>query len=460
MQLAFYGAARTVTGSKHLLSLTNGINILLDCGMFQGLGAASNELNNQFGFDPEMVHFLVLSHAHIDHSGLIPKLVKDGFKGKIFATAPTRDLAGILLEDSANIQNNGHGKKEEIDSEAFYSLDDVAATMHLFEAIEYNQPTTIAEGVTICFTEAGHLLGSAAVHFTIVEDGISKQLAFGGDTGRFRDAILCPPACFPQADYIILESTYGNKLHEATFSTTDTLMKIIMKTCIMKKGQLVIPAFSLGRTQELLYFLNQLSLEKRLPEIPVYVDSPLSYAATQIFKSYKGYFNERIQKIMQVDDDPFDFPGLQFTVSVDESIQAKNYTDPCIIIASSGMADAGRVRHHIAATVDNPANTILLVGYCSPSSLGGKLMNGAKSVSISGDEYPVNADIEVLQSMSAHGDCDDLCRFVSCQNPEQVKQIFLVHGEYEMQVGLRDRLMRKGFNNITIPALNEEITGL
>ncbi len=237
-------------------------------------------------------------------------------------------------------------------------------------------------------------------------------------------------------------------------------MKIIMKTCIIKKGQLVIPAFSLGRTQELLYFLNQLSLEKRLPEIPVYVDSPLSFAATQIFKSYKGYFNERIQKIMQVDDDPFDFPGLQFTMSVDESIQAKNYSDPCIIIASSGMADAGRVRHHIAATVDNPANTILLVGYCSPSSLGGKLMNGAKSVSISGEDYPVNADIVVLQSMSAHGDCDDLCRFVSCQNPEQVKQIFLVHGEYEMQVGLRDRLMRKGFNNITIPALNEAITGL
>ena len=432
----------------------------MDCGLFQGLGSEADVLNTDFGFDAASINYLILSHAHIDHSGLIPKLVKEGFTGKIFATPPTKDLAGILLEDSANIQSNGNGngKKEETGSDAFYSLEDVTATMPLFETIEYKTPTDIGDGITLMFTDAGHLMGSAAVHLTVFENGELKQISFSGDIGRYRDAILCAPDTFPQADYIIMESTYGNKLHDAVFSTTDTLMKIIKKTCVVKKGQLIIPAFSLGRTQELLYFLNQLSLEKRLPDIPVFVDSPLSFAATKIIKSYTQYFNERIQKIMQVDDDPFDFPGLQFTQCVDDSIKVKEHKDPCIIISASGMADAGRIRHHIAATVENPDNTILLVGYCSPASLGGKLMNGAKAVYIMGEDYPVHAEIEVLQSMSAHGDSDELCRFTSCQEAEKVKGIFLVHGEYEAQVALREKLLRKGFDNITIPVLHESFS--
>lgn len=456
MQISFHGAARTVTGSKHLISLKNGTKILLDCGMFQGLGAESDTLNSEFGFDPGTLHCLVLSHAHIDHSGLIPKLVKDGFAGKIFATPPTRDLCAILLEDSANIQN-GNGKKEEIDSDAFYTPEDVAAAMPLFEAVEYKQPVEIAPGVTLVFNDTGHLLGSASAHLTIAEDDTTTTVCFSGDIGRFRSPILCPPESFPQADHIILESTYGNKLHEAVFSTTDYLMKIIKRTCIERKGQLVIPAFSLGRTQELLYFLNQLSLEKRLPDIPVFVDSPLSFVATGIFKKYIGYFNDTLQKIMSVDDDPFDFKGLHFTQNVDQSKEAAAYNEPCIVIAASGMADAGRIRHHIAATVENSNNTILLVGYCTPSSLGGKLQNGARSVHIMGKDYDVNAAIEVMHSMSAHGDADDIARFVSCQDAAAVKAIYLVHGEYESMVTLRDKLSKKGFENIIIPNLHEII---
>lgn len=455
MQIAFHGAARTVTGSKYLLTLDNGIQILLDCGMFQGMGADSDSLNNDFGFDPASLHCLVLTHAHIDHSGLVPKLVKDGFKGKIFATPPTRDLCEILLEDSANIQNNGHGRKEEIDSEAFYTIEDVAAAMPLFETVEYKQPREIAPGVTMEFYDAGHLLGSASVLLSVEENGKKSTVAFSGDIGRYRTAILCPPAALPHADYLVMESTYGSRLHEPVFSITDHLMKIIKKTCVMKKGQLIIPAFSLGRTQELLYFLNQLSLEKRLPDIPVFVDSPLSFAATGIFKNYKSYFNETLQKILELDDDPFDFPGLQFTQNVYESKEATRYSDPCIVIAASGMADAGRIRHHIAATVDNPDNTILIVGYCSASSLGGKLQRGERSVFIMGKDYKVNADIEVMHSMSAHGDCDDLVRYATALDIEKVKGVWLVHGEYETQVELREKLIRKGFKNVIIPALHE-----
>jgi metallo-beta-lactamase family protein len=455
MQIAFHGAARTITGSKHLLTLNNGTQILLDCGMFQGLGAESDVLNNEFGFDPSSLHCLILSHAHIDHSGLIPKLVKDGFTGKIFATPPTRDLCAILLEDSANIQNNGNGRKEEIDSEAFYTIEDVTVAMPLFECIEYGQPAEIAPGVKLIFYEAGHLLGSASVHLTIEENGEKISMAFSGDIGRYRNAILCSPADLPAVDYLVMESTYGGKLHETIFSITDHLMKIIKKTCVGKKGQLIIPAFSLGRTQELLYLLNQLSLEKRLPDIPVFVDSPLSFAATGIFKNYKSYFNETLQKILAVDDDPFDFPGLQFTQNVHESKEAARYSDPCIVIAASGMADAGRIRHHIAATVENSDNTILVVGYCTPSSLGGKLQRGEKSVSIMGKDYEVHAEIELMHSMSAHGDCNDLVRYASSLNTELIKGIYLVHGEYESQVQLRDKLIRKGFKNVIIPALHE-----
>ncbi|MGN6617949.1 MAG: MBL fold metallo-hydrolase [Ilyomonas sp.] len=457
MKIAFHGAARTVTGSKHLITTDNGVQILLDCGMFQGLGNKTDNLNSEFGFDAADVNYLLLSHAHIDHSGLIPKLVKEGFKGKIFSTTPTKDLALLLLSDSADIQRNENNpqKYSETNSDVLYDENDVAKAAELFVDIEYNNWFELEKGIEVMFSNTGHILGSAAINIKITEDDTTKTIFFSGDVGRYRDVLLCPPDLFPQADYIIIESTYGNSLHEAQFSTTDKLMEWIKKTCVEKQGKLIIPSFSVGRTQELLYFLNQLSLEKRLPEIPVIVDSPLSLEATAIVKKYPAYFNERIQKVMEIDDDPFDFPGLHFTQTVEDSMKIESLNEPCVIIAASGMADAGRIRHHIKNNIESDKNTILLVGYCDPESLGGQLMNGEKRVKIFGKEYNVAAEIGVLRSMSAHGDTDDLCRYLSCQDASLVNTIYLVHGEYNVQQDFEKKLNLKGFEHVMIPAMHE-----
>lgn len=454
MEIVFCGAAQTVTGSKHLIKLANGKQILLDCGMFQGLGNETDELNSNFGFNSHEIDHVILSHAHIDHSGLLPKLVKEGFSGNIFSTPPTKDLTAILLEDSANIQQadtaTSH-EKEEVNSETFFDLDDVIKTMSLFETEGYDEWFDIDEGVACMFSNAGHIIGSAAVHLRIKEKNKTVALSFSGDVGRYNDVILRPPAPFPQADYIILESTYGNKLHDVIFSTTDEIKKIIRKTCIEKKGNLLIPAFSVGRTQELLFFLNQLSLENRLNEIPVIVDSPLSAAATNIVKRYPEYFNERIQKILQIDDDPFDFPGLHFTRTVEDSRKIEELKEPFILIAASGMASAGRIVKHLTHNLEDRRNTILIVGYCSAETIGGQLMRGAKEVEIRGKYYKVNAEIINMQSMSAHADSNDLIKFLACQDSQKIKEIFLVHGEYDVQTEFAKKLEQKGFKSVKIP---------
>ncbi len=464
MKIAFHGAARTVTGSKHLLTLKNGKKILLDCGLFQGMGKETEILNGSFGFDPTSIDCLVLSHAHIDHSGLIPKLVKEGFAGKIFSTPATRELGMILLEDSAQIQrddtkfiNKRRAKQGLPPYQPLYDLDDAAKAADLFETIEYDNWAKIEEGVEVMFTDAGHIIGSAAVHLRIKEDGKETHLTFSGDVGRYNDAILRSPQDFPyQADYIILESTYGNKLHDDVTGTSDVLLQWIEKTCIQKKGKLIIPAFSVGRTQELLYALNQLELENRLPAVPYYVDSPLSREATEVLKSYPEYFNKRIKKVMQEDDDPFDFKGLKFIKTVDESKYLNDLPQPCVIMSASGMADAGRVKHHIMNNISDQKNTILLVGYCEPHSLGGRLAGGAKEVKIFGEMYNVVAEVGQMRSMSAHGDYDDLSQFISKQNPAAVKTLFLVHGEYDVQQDFASRLLRKGFKEVMIPEMHYE----
>ncbi|KHD90198.1 metallo-beta-lactamase [candidate division TM6 bacterium Zodletone_IIa] len=463
MKITFHGAARTVTGSKHLLTLDNGRKILLDCGMFQGLGKDTEPLNMQFGFVAADIDYLILSHAHIDHSGLIPKLVKEGFQGKIFSTPATKELSDVLLQDSAQIQcddtkfiNKKRAKQGLPPYEPLYDLDDASKAFDYFNLVEYDVWTTIEKGIDLLFTDTGHIIGSAAMHLRITEKGITKQITFSGDVGRYNDAILRSPQTFSQSDYIILESTYGNKLHDEAHGIADTLLHWIEHTCIEKKGKLIIPAFSVGRTQELLYALNQLSLEKRLPKVAYYVDSPLSREATQVVKSYPQYFNSRIRKVMKHDQDPFDFPGLSFIKTVDES-KALNYkTEPCVIISASGMADAGRVKHHILNNINDNKNTILMVGYCEPQTLGGHLLAGAKEVKIFGDFYKVIAEVGEMHSMSAHGDYDDLLQFIACQQRDLVRILFLVHGEYDVQQDFRNRLVRKGFKEVIIPAIHTE----
>lgn len=463
MKIAFHGAARTVTGSKHLITLTNGKKYLLDCGMFQGMGKETNALNRNFGFDVTQVTAMILSHAHIDHCGLVPKLVADGYKGKIYCTPATKQLAAVLMEDSAGIQENDikyENKRRAQDGlpylKPLYTTEEALAAQENFVQVEYDTWFTVDEHVEVLFTDAGHIIGSAAVHLKVKENGKTTRITFSGDVGRYRDVILKSPAVFPQADYILLESTYGNSLHDTAVTTPDQILHWVEKACLQKKGKLIMAAFSVGRTQEILYALNQLELEGRLPNVPYYVDSPLSVKATEIVKSYPKYFNRTIQKVLESDSDPFGFKGLKFVKSVDESKMLNFTNGPCVIISASGMAEAGRVKHHISNNIENSRNTILLTGYCEPNSLGARLQRGDKEVKIFGVEHEVHAEIGSIRSMSAHGDYDDLCQFLACQNPKEVQRLFLVHGEYDVQYEFKQRLMRKGYD-VEIPEMHYEI---
>lgn len=466
MKIAFHGAAQTVTGSKHLLTIKNGKKILLDCGLFQGMGKETDALNRQFGFNAAEVDILVLSHAHIDHCGLIPKLVKDGFSGSIFCTPATKDLAMLLLEDSAEIQESEvkyGNKKRKAEGQPLlkplYTKEDAAASFPLFEAIEYNQWTEISEGVEVLFTDAGHIIGSACVHLRVKEGGENRQLTFSGDVGRYRDVILRSPAPFPQADYIIMESTYGNSLHEEVKTSVDTLLHWIEKTCLQKGGKLILPAFSVGRTQELLYAFNQLELENKLPKLDYFLDSPLSIEATELVKRYKHYFNKNIQKVLESDNDPFQFQGLKVVNGVEESKLLNYRNEPCVIISASGMADAGRIKHHISNTVENSRNTILMTGYCEPHSLGGRLLAGNQEVNIFGVRHEVHAEVGQIKSMSAHGDYEDLSQWMAEQDKQRIRKLFLVHGEPEVQQDFKKWLVKKGFSDVEIPQRHYE-TGL
>jgi len=464
MKIAFHGAARTVTGSKHLLTLVNGKKYLLDCGMFQGMGKDTDAMNRKWGFDPATVHCLILSHAHIDHSGLIPKFIKDGFSGKIYSTPATKELTAVLLEDSAGIQESDakyDNRQRTMQGlpylQPLYKTEDALDAMTHFVTVDYDTWFTIDEQVELMYTDAGHIIGSAAVHLKIKENGITKSLTFSGDIGRYRDAILNSPSVFPQADIILLESTYGNSLHDINTTTPDMLLHWIEKACVQKKGKLIIPAFSVGRTQEILYALNQLELERRLPELDYFVDSPLSVEATQIVKNFPNLFNKTIQKILKVDEDPFGFKGLKFIKTVEESKMLNFKNGPFVIISASGMGDAGRVKHHISNTIESSRNTILFSGYCEPRSVGGKLLQGNKEIKLYGVEHEVNAEIAAIRSMSAHGDYEDLCQFLACQDVKKVQQLFLVHGEYEVQQAFRQRLLNKGFSDVAIPEMHAEI---
>ena len=464
MQLTFHGAARTVTGSKHLLTLKNGKKVLLDCGMFQGLGKDTDVFNREFGFDPSEVDAMILSHAHIDHSGLIPRLVKHGFGGKIFCTDTTKELSVLLLEDSAEIQESDvkyHNRNSKAQGgpllQPLYTIEDAKNCFNQFYEQPYGQWFGVTDGVEALFTDAGHILGSACVHVRITENGTTQQLTFSGDVGRYRDVILKSPQTFPQADYIVMESTYGNSLHEDVHTSIDSLLSWIERTCLQKKGKLIVPAFSLGRTQEILYALNQLELENRLPKLDYFLDSPLSTSITNVIKKYPQYFNKTIQKVMESDTDPFEFTGLHYIKSVEESKMLNYRNDPCVIISASGMAEAGRVKHHISNNIENSHNSILLTGYCEPHSLGGRLLAGAKEVGIFGIQHEVHAEIGQIKSMSAHGDYEDLSQWLACQDPRKVKKLFLVHGEYEVQTAFKNRLLKKDFTDIEIPERHYEI---
>ena len=464
MTITFHGAARTVTGSKHLLTLADGARILLDCGMFQGMGEHTEDLNEHFGFNPQHVDYMILSHAHIDHCGLIPRLVAQGFKGPIYCTPPTFDLVEIMLADSARIQeedtaySNKHRAKNNLPPLIpLYTEGDVAAALKLFQTVDYNQEYPISPSVKFQYTDAGHLLGSAAVHLAVTEGGHATHITFSGDVGRYNDILLKSPQPFTQADYILLESTYGDSLHDEAGSIVEKLLQVINETCLVNKGKLIMPAFSVGRTQELLYALNALELQGQLPDLNYYVDSPLAEKATQVVMSHPEVYNDEVSKVLKTDSNPFGFKGLHFIESADESKALNIDPSPCVIISSSGMAEAGRVKHHIKNNIGKPNCTILFTGYCEPNSLGGRLQRGDSEVSIYGERFEVKARVKAFKSMSAHGDYNDLLHFIAAQDNKQVKKMFLVHGEYEVQQHFRQKILGKGFAAVEIPYQHQKI---
>lgn len=458
MKLSFHGAARTVTGSKHLLTLKQGKRILLDCGMFQGMGLETDELNRHFGFDPATVDYLILSHAHIDHSGLIPVLVKQGFTGKIYCTPATFDLCCIMLEDSAHIQesdarfiNERRKRQGKPPLKPLYTLPDVTVALRQFEPVPYGEWFSIEESIKLLFTDAGHILGSAVVNLRIEEDYHTKSVCYTGDLGRAQPQIIRPAEPFPQCEYLITESTYGDRKHADRSESLDQLLRIVIETCVMKKGKLIIPAFSVGRTQEIVYALDRLEHEGRLPRIPVFVDSPLSTNATEIMRNNPDCFNDEIRSYMERDPDPFGFNKLTYIREAQESKQLNHLKEPCIIISASGMAEAGRIKHHLANNIGNEANTVMIVGHCESGSLGAKLAEGEKEVRIFGEMHSVRAHVELLGSFSAHGDVDEMMGILKCQNPSKVKKVFVVHGDYDVQLRFMIRLQREGFRNVEIP---------
>jgi metallo-beta-lactamase family protein len=464
MQIQFFGAARTVTGSKHLLTTLDGKKILLDCGFFQGRGADTDSMNRHFEFDPASIDYLILSHAHIDHSGNIPNLVKQGFKGQIICTTATTDLCKIMLTDSAHIQENDmrfinkrRMKRGEEPLKPLYSIKEVEKALRQFVSVKYNASYQVFEGFNVKFTDSGHILGSAAVNIEYTENGATKTFCFTGDIGRYNGSILRDPQPFPQADVIVCESTYGDRLHTDNAMSEQELFNVVYNTCIEKKGKLIIPAFSLGRTQEVVFALDQMEHKKMLPHINVYVDSPLSINATNIMRAHPECFNEDILDYMKKDPNPFGFGNLIYIQDAQDSKALNELKEPCIIISASGMIEAGRIKHHIANNISDPKNTILMVGYAEPNSTGGKIRAGAKKVRVFGVEHEVKADVVIIDSYSAHGDYKEMIQYLDCQDKSKIQQLILVHGEYETQLNFKEKLLEAGFRHIIIPSEKEVI---
>lgn len=465
VKVSFYGAAGEVTGSTHLITLWDGYRILLDCGMFQGSDEEIDAMNERWGFDPKKIDCVILSHAHIDHCGRIPKLVKNGFTGNIYCTPATRNLALIMLLDSAKIQEadaeferkwSKKKGKNLIIHEPLYRTEDVYIAVSQMISIDYNRKYKIRDRVFLEFRDAGHILGSASVNLRIqLPDGSYKNIGFTGDIGRPDRPILKNPAPMIPADILISESTYGSRKHESKTEEKDKLLGIIHHTCIEKKGKLLIPAFSLGRTQEIVYMLNKLNFDGELPKIPVYVDSPLSVNATRIFRMHPECYDEKTKEFITFDPDPFGFNGLTYITDVNLSKALNHKKGPAIIISSSGMANAGRIRHHIYNHIEKKSTTVLIAGYCAPGTLGHSLKSGAKEVTIFGDIKKVKANIEIMDSFSAHADQDEMLNFLK-NHQNSTEMTFLVHGNNENRLAFKILLEKNGFQNVKNPNFGDE----
>ena len=474
MKITFLGATKTVTGSNFLVEGA-GKKFLVDCGLFQG--KATEELENQepFEYDINSIDFMLLTHAHIDHSGRIPKLYKEGFRKNIIATKATCDLCSIMLPDSGHIQemeiewtNKKRKRKGEEPLEPLYTAEEAARSLELFRAVKYDEVIEIDENIHVRFNDAGHMLGSASIEVWINENGKEEKIVFSGDLGNNDIPLLSEPTMIEDTDYLIMESTYGSRLHMKNDDKAEVFLDIVSET-LERGGTVVIPSFAVGRTQEILFEINKLK-DKRddedfrkkyeeLMKVPVYVDSPLAISATEVFEENMDLFDEETQKYISEGNNPLEFPGLKFTRTVEESKALNESDESCIIISASGMCDVGRIKHHLKHNIWNPLNTILFVGYQAPGTLGYSIVNGAKKVKIFGDEMAVNAQIEYIEGYSGHADQEGLLNFIY-SFIKKPKHIFLIHGEPESQDVLKNKIIETTNLPVTIPSFGEtyEIT--
>jgi metallo-beta-lactamase family protein len=457
MKLTFNGAARIVTGSCYLLDV-NDEKILVDCGMYQGSKETVRLNYEPFYFNPKEISYLLLTHAHIDHSGLIPKLVKNGFKGKIIATPPTIDLVKIMLEDSAQVnedetihENRRRQRMGLPPREPLYTLQDVRAAFPLFAPLEYDTELKVSKSLKARYRNAGHILGSSIIELWVTERGKETKIVFSGDLGQWNTPLLDDPTLIPEADYVLCESTYGNRTHGEVSTRKDLLAEEVMHT-FDRGGKLLIPSFAVERTQELLYYLHQLVRDNKFPAEAVFLDSPLAISATKVFSKNMRYFSERLRKEFK---DPFTFKRLKFLQSAQESMTMNDYHGPCVIIAGNGMCTAGRIRYHLKYNLWKPKNTLLFVGYQAQGSLGRVILEGAETVRMMGMEIAVQAQIRQIDSFSSHADADELVKWIRGFE-RKPKKIFIVHGEEESSMGLSVTLKGLGFRTY-VPKLRETV---
>lgn len=469
MKITFLGATKTVTGSNYLVEGA-GKKFLVDCGMWQGSSELEEENLQEFEFNPAEIDFMLLTHAHIDHSGRIPKLYNEGFKNKIYAHKATCDLCALMLPDSGHIQemeiqwkNKKRIRKGLEPREPLYTAEQAARCLEIFEPVKYDEIIPIDENIHVRFNDAGHMLGSSIIELWVKEDGKETKVVFTGDLGNNDIPLLDSPTMIDSADYLVMESTYGNRLHVRNDEKAELFLKIVSET-LDKGGSVVIPSFAVGRTQEILYELNKLKEKtddeeflkeyETLMKAPVYVDSPLAISATEVFKDNTELFEEEIKQEILRGDNPLEFPGLKFAMTTDESKALNEDPTPAVIISASGMCDVGRIKHHLKHNLWNPKSTILFVGYQAPGTLGYSIVNGAKTVKIFGEEIAVNARIEYIEGYSGHADQEWLMNFVY-SFIHKPKHIFLVHGEVESQNVLQEKIVNEAGINAVIPEFGE-----
>lgn len=457
MKLTIWGAAQQVTGSMHLLQLEN-YNILIDCGLDYEKETYQEE-NQYFPFDPAAIDVVILTHAHIDHSGNLPTLVRMGFNGQILATPPTADLTELLLQDSVNIfisKQNKHpkGKRHKSGPQPLYLQKHVNDTMERFITITFDKEFKINNQVALTFIPVGHLLGAAAVVLTVNEGGAEKKIAFTGDIGRKNYPVLVDPQPIPQVDYLVSESTYGGRFHSTGTTLENKLVETINETCVKFPGRLIIPAFSIGRTQALVYALNKIFTDGLLPPVKIFVDSPLASFATDVYRRHHHLLNEDSQHFYQTKGDEFEFEELTYVHDKKESLSVSNYHEPCIIISSAGMLEGGRIQDHLYYNIQNYYCTILFIGYCAKGTLGDRLLRGDPIIRLRNRDLMVYATIKQTDLLSGHGDHNDLLETVKQQDPIKLKKVFLVHGELSRMLPLKHSLEEQGYQ-VNLPEKGE-----